>query len=73
MAEKDRVTGRKSSENLFELLKEPWQKYPKIVNIRKRKSPRTCVPAISDDTRSFVFNKQNKQKLVHFCCLEEIV
>ena len=39
MAEKDRVTGRKSNENLFELLKEPWQKYPKIVNIRKRKSP----------------------------------
>ena len=39
MAEKDRVTGKKSNENLFELLKQPWQKYPKIVNIRKRKSP----------------------------------
>lgn len=29
MAEKNRLTGKKSNENFFALLTEPWQKIPK--------------------------------------------
>lgn len=39
MAEKNRLTGKKSNENFFALLTEPWQKYLKPVNINKRKPP----------------------------------